>query len=181
MLSVLELVILSSVALGGLTAQEAPRPTGTIAITSSDVCPDSFEGGVGEPRFCRIQEPARVTTPFFSVDIAPELLVGIDSGGRRLIMQPTLWQSPVALSIRAVESAETVSDRRAGWDCQSIDLADSDGVICNRNGSQGGVLRRYVLRRGANVLEIYLSVSSLGQPLLPVVDAIIRSLEVAAL
>ena len=160
---------------------QLPQVREISAKSTTDICSNSFEGGIGEPRFCRIQEHGRVVTPYFSVNLDPNLLVGIDSNGRRLVMQPSLWGSLIALNIRALDVTKTEDESLNGWACNSTELGNASGISCTwiTDPDSGIVWRRYVLRRGGNAVEINLSASSHGQSQLPLVENIIKSIEIA--
>ncbi len=95
-------------------------------------------------------------------------------------MQPSVRQSQIVLSIRVLERNDSAADMPPGWDCRPIDIADTGGVVCERDtGDSGGVMRRYVIRNAVNAVEISVDGSRLGQPFIPLVEEIIQSLEIS--
>lgn len=73
------------------------------ALATAEFCAEPIDGGRGEPQFCRFEHLQTIYTPYFSVDVHPALLAGVDQGGRRLVAQASLRQSPVTFSILASE------------------------------------------------------------------------------
>jgi hypothetical protein len=61
--------MLAWIGIGGPITEQNSESTATLAVITSDLCLDSFEGGVGEPRFCKLDGVGRVATPFFSVNV----------------------------------------------------------------------------------------------------------------
>jgi hypothetical protein len=102
----------------------------TAVVATAEICADPFPGGTGEPDLCRLQATQEVATPFFSLIVEPEFLVGIDRGGRRILLMPSYRQSPVHMQIEVVEDAgpldwpdcpkiiETVEENVTWQDCR---------------------------------------------------------------
>jgi hypothetical protein len=54
----------------------------SLVLTTADFCANPIEGGVGEPQFCRLNDPQPIETPVFSIIVDSTFLIGIDRGGR---------------------------------------------------------------------------------------------------
>lgn len=73
------------------------------ALATAEFCAEPIEGGRGEPQFCRFEQTQTVYTPYFSVEVQPPFLAGVDQSGRRLVARASLRHSPVSFSILASE------------------------------------------------------------------------------
>ena len=94
------------------------------ALATAEFCAEPFNGGVGEPQFCRITQRQEISTPYFSMFVEPDFIAGIHHEGNRIQVQSTLWQSPNELSIERIEGSEPPA-----WpDCTKITETVEQGV-----------------------------------------------------
>ena len=47
------------------------------ALATAEFCAKPIDGGVGEPEFCRIYERQEISTPYFSIVVKPDFIVGV--------------------------------------------------------------------------------------------------------
>jgi len=47
------------------------------ALSTAEFCAKPIDGGVGEPEFCRIYERQEISTPYFSIVVKPDFIVGV--------------------------------------------------------------------------------------------------------
>lgn len=74
------------------------------ALATAEFCAEPIDGGRGEPWFCRFEHVQTIYTPWFSVDVHPALLAGVDQSGRRMMARPSMQQGTVAISVLASET-----------------------------------------------------------------------------
>ena len=140
--------------------------TGSLVMHSTDLCAEPFAGGVGEPDFCVIAESTTVDTPYFSFDVAPKALVGIDRNGARAIVQGSIRQSQVHLVIEAHprNDQDKLMDRMGR--CGDLVLETESVLVCDW--STDGVVRVVRLSMGKNRLVLSeLSAAGTGLEFLP--------------
>jgi hypothetical protein len=147
-------------------------------LVTAEFCADPFDGGVGEPQFCRLYETQEISTPYFSITIEPDFLVGVDRQGRRLQIQPSLRQSPVVLSVERIDD----SDGPNWSDCPEIVETVEENVTwqdCRR--TENGIHERRLLAKvnGAYVLIEY-SYGALGATLAPALERMTQSIRIHA-
>jgi hypothetical protein len=151
----------------------------TAVIATAEFCANPFEGGVDEPQFCRLNAGQEISTPFFSVVVEPEFLVGVDREGRRLYLQPSSRQSQVHMKIEVVGG----SDSPEWSDCPEIVKTTEEDVTwrtCRISG-EGMHERRLAARlKGGHVLIEY-SYSSLGAIFAPALERMTQSIRIHAI
>ena len=117
-------------------------------LATAEFCAEPIDGGVGEPQFCRITSHQEVSTPYFSIVVEPDFLVGVHHEGRKLQIQSSIWQSMDVLTVERVEGAqlpvrsecpkitETVQDNVTWHDCRySVDGIHRRRLIAELHGS----------------------------------------------
>jgi hypothetical protein len=147
------------------------------AQASGDICESPFEGGVGDPLFCRVEPDVRLETPYFSIDTHPRYLVGVDSDGERLFMQETPLKEQASLRVLVVEPTSIEAQPNRWRSCSEFELNGAIGLICDRSANEE-VRREYFLQRGDVALIVNLVASPLAQSSLPGLVQIFESLTV---
>lgn len=74
-------------------------------LATAEICAEPFEGGVGEPQFCRVDALQQITTPFFTITVEPNFLVGVHHQGRRLQIQSSIRQEQDQLVVEVVDDS----------------------------------------------------------------------------
>ena len=137
-----------------------------------DICIDIFDGGTGEPQFCRPKVTTRIATPYFTISIVPDFLVGIDHDGHRLLMQPSLWQSQLVVVLEVKDNIDEVS--REDWSCSAFQGEAADGLHCTFEADKG--LHQYQIQGGGTMISVELFASPLAYDLLPLMTDIIETI-----
>jgi hypothetical protein len=79
----------------------------TAVIATSEVCAvEPATGSREESEYCRFQKSGAIETPYFSVTVEGGFNVGVDHGGRRLVAQPVLRQSPASFEIEVYDALD---------------------------------------------------------------------------
>ena len=153
--------------------------TAAAILATAEFCANPIDGGVGEPQFCRLDAVQEISTPYFSITVEPEFLVGVGNQGRHLQIQPSLWQSPAVLTVKRTDG----SDPPDLADCPAS-TERHEGVVIWRDcrvGEGDLHLRQIVaLLSGAYVLIEY-SYSALGTTLAPALERMTQSIRVHAI
>lgn len=148
-------------------------------LATADFCAAPIDGGVGEPQFCRLDSTQEIDTPFFSISVEPDFLVGVGREGRYVQIQPTLWQSPSVLTIERVEGASSPN-----WaDCSEVKETVEDAVTwqdCHKSGNGIYVRRLAAKLKGGYVLIEY-SYSDRGATLAPGLERMTQSIRIHAI
>ncbi|HEU0223964.1 MAG TPA: hypothetical protein VFR29_00850 [Steroidobacteraceae bacterium] len=144
------------------------------ALATAEFCAEPIEGGLGEPQFCRFEHVQTIHTPWFSVDVPPALLAGVDQSGRRLMALATLRQSAVSVSILA-------SEMRAWSGCR---VGESELVIggmtwslCDES-TPGTVQRRLTASVEDGYLSVFYSYPESGTMYAEPIQQLLRSIRV---
>jgi len=81
--------------------------TSAAAVLSTvEFCAAPSDGGTGEPQFCRLGHEQGIGTPHCSVVVGPHFLVGVHQDGRRLLAQPSQWQSQVYFGVEVSDEPD---------------------------------------------------------------------------
>lgn len=142
------------------------------ALATAEFCAEPIEGGRGEPQFCRFEQVQTIYAPWFSVEIPPALLAGLDQGGRRLVAQSSLRQSAVSFSILA-------SEMRAWSGCPveeaEIVIGGMAWSVCDE--SMDGMVQRKLTTLGNDgYLNIMYSYSTSGTMFAELIEQMLRSI-----
>jgi hypothetical protein len=145
-------------------------------LATSEFCAEPFDGGVEDPQFCRVTAPLEISTPYFSISIEPNFLVGIDRQGRRLRVQSTLWQNQDYLLIQV--DVEAVTSHLAG--CAKIETWVEDDVSWQdcRMTTEGMYERRLMASMAGRHVRIEYGYSSLGTVSAPALERMTQSIRV---
>jgi len=148
------------------------------AIVTADFCASPIDGGAREPQFCRLASPQVVSTPYFSVTVGPEFLVGIDRAGRRMMLEATLRQSLAGLTIEMLEGAELP----AWHDCPALAeiVLDSRGWQDCRLDDGGFVERRIATLAGSGHIVAQYRYGPASRDLAEALERALQSLRVHA-
>jgi hypothetical protein len=105
-------------------------------VATSEFCADEpVTAGHEEPAYCYLQKTDTIETPYFSITIEAGFNVAVDRGGRRLMAQPVLRQSPATLD---VEVFEVMDPTRVSGCTKEIEF-EQDGLTwreCLRESSE---------------------------------------------
>ena len=147
-----------------------------VASSTTDVCSDPIKGGIGEPAFCRLDASRVIHTPYFALEVPAGLLVGIDREGRRLVVQPSIRQSPINLVVESIPG----SDRQIAMD--SIGRCQDSKVSRNRfscvNSSDGTVREKHLFRTQDRIVRLEFTASSMSNDTINQFRSMIQSLRV---
>ena len=150
----------------------------TLALSTADICDDPMRGGSGEPRVCLLSASQRIDTPYYSIEVAPGQLVGIDSNGRRLQVQGSLWQSPIAAVVRVVSEPELARELvRIKGSCADFRLVEGEIALCDRS-TADVIARVYATRSDRVVIVADLNATSIGLEMLPGYERMIQGIDV---
>lgn len=142
------------------------------ALATAEFCAEPIEGGPGEPQFCRFEHVQTVYTPFFSVDVHPALLAGVDQSGRRLMARASLPQDPLVLTILASES-------RVWSGCQveesEIVIGSMTWSLCDES-TEARVQRKLTAQGSDGYLNIFYSYSEPGAQFAELIDRMLQSI-----
>lgn len=142
------------------------------ALATAEFCAEPIEGGRGEPQFCRFDQVQTIYTPWFSVDVHPALLAGLDQSGRRLVAQASLRQSTVSFSILA-------SEMRAWSGCTVEEVGVVIGgmawSVCDES-TDGLVQRKLTAAGNEGYLNIMYSYSRSGPMFAELIEQMLRSI-----
>jgi hypothetical protein len=166
----------------------------TVAVASAvlataDFCANPIEGGVGEPQFCRLTAAQQIDTPIFSLTVDPTFLVGIDRRGRRLVLQPSLWQSQVSVYIEALSSvdrsgvhASTIRRHAEGkLACSLKTVGGATWDHCTENLPGDETVQFYFLRKPEYLVLMAHHSSKLGRAFTPAVHRLLETVVVHGL
>ncbi len=148
-------------------------------LTTAEFCAEPFDGGVEEPQFCRVTSPLELSTPFFTITVEPDFLVGIDRDGRRLRIQSTLWQSQDYLQIEVLEDPDN-----SRWSiCSRVDIRIDSGISWQdcRASTDASFVRILMATMPNRYVLIEYGYSSLGAPSGPALERMTQSVSVHAI
>ena len=147
----------------------------SLVMQTSDLCAEPFAGGVGEPDFCVLSDSTIVQTPYFSFEVSPRVLVGIDREGARAIVQGSIRQSQVHLVLEAFPTTDHSKLISQMGRCGEIS-AESDSIL-QCDWSSDGVVRIARLLVGSEQLILSeLSAAGSGLEFLPDYRTILESI-----
>ena len=151
----------------------------TAVLATAEFCAAPFDGGTGEPQFCQVNASLELSTPYFSINVEPNFLVGIDRVGRRLQIQSTLWQSQDYLLVEVVDEAGMPDWR----DCSKVEEWSEDGVLWQecRKTTEGMYERRLTASMAGRHVLIEYGYSSLGTVSAPALERMTQSIHVHAM
>lgn len=142
------------------------------ALATAEFCAEPIDGGRGESQFCRFEHVQTIYTPYFSVDIHPALLAGVDQSGRRLMAKSFTRQGPVTISVLA-------SETRVWSGCR---VEESESVIgsmvwsvCDES-TPGLVQRKLTAQGGDGYLSIIYSYAEKDTPTAELIEQLLRSI-----
>jgi len=147
-------------------------------LATAEFCTDPIEGGVSDPQLCRLYARQVITTPFFSIVVEPDFLVGVDRQGRRLQVQSTLWKNQDQLTIEVLEESSSPN-----WsDCADVTETIEDNVTWQecRIASDGTYERRLVARLKDMYILIQFVYSKAGTVLAPALERMTQSIKIHA-
>ena len=147
-------------------------------LATADICSEPFVGGVEEPQFCRLNSSLELSTPYFSVTVEPNFLVGVDREGRRLFIQSSIRQSQDYLQVEV--HLEANAPKLTG--CPEIKEWSESGVAwqeCRRSSETGHERRLQASMAGRYVLIEY-GYSTLGTVSAPALERMTQSIRVLA-
>jgi hypothetical protein len=142
------------------------------ALATAEFCAEPIDGGRGESQFCRFQHLQTIYTPYFSVDIHPALLAGVDQSGRRLMAKSSTRQGSATILVLA-------SETRLWSGCR---LEESESVIgsmvwsvCDE--SAPGLVQRKLTAQGSDgYLSIFYSYTGMDLPSAELITQLLRSI-----
>jgi hypothetical protein len=145
-------------------------------LATAELCAQPIEGGVSEPQFCRVDASEEIATPFFSIVVEPDFLVGVDREGRRLLIQSILFKNQDQLTVEALE----VSDLPDWSDCAEVTETLEDGVKWRecRIAANGTYERRLAAISKDGYVLIRYVYSSLGTVLAPALERMTQSIRI---
>lgn len=145
-------------------------------VATAEFCASPIEGGVGEPDLCRLDGSREIATPFFSIVVEPEFLVGVDRGGRRMLLMPSYRQSQVHMQVEAVDDPAAPQ-----WpDCPQVTESVEENVTWQdcRITLEGTHERRLLAKlQGRHVLIEY-SYSTSGAVFAPALERMLQSVRI---
>ena len=150
----------------------------TAVLATAEFCAAPLDSGVGDPQFCHVKDRQRIETPFFSVVVEPNLLVGVDREGRRLRVQPTLLREQAQFTIEVLDSIDM-----SKWsDCTEVAETAEDIVTWHdcRIVSNGYYERRLAARLRNMYVLIQYSYSTSGTVLAPSLERMTQSVRIHA-
>jgi hypothetical protein len=147
------------------------------ALATAEFCAEPVDRAAGEPQFCRITSRQEISTPYFSIVVEPNFLVGVHGQGRKLRIQSTIRQAMDVMSVEAIEGTpphssacpkivETVEDNVTWHDCRST----SEGIHSRRLVAE--------LKKGSVVIEY--SYGRLGASSAPALERMTQSIRILA-
>ena len=147
-------------------------------LSTADFCDAPIEGGVGEPQFCVLSGPQEITTPYFSVEVMPGVLVGVYDSGRRFRSQASIRQSQIGVDIEYLhlDNRAALPDR-VGRFCTK-EVPTTDGRVACDGSSDGIVERMVVIIRGRHAVIVEISATPLASEMLPVFEAMVESVAI---
>lgn len=143
-----------------------------VALATAEFCAEPVDGGQGEPQFCRFEQVQTIYTPYFSVDVHPSLLAGVDQSGRHLMAQPSIRQSPVSLSILA---SETLSWSGCSVEQSEMVIGSVTWMLCDES-SDNHVSRRLTAQGEGMYLTVSYGYSELGAEFAEAIEDMVRSI-----
>jgi hypothetical protein len=149
------------------------------ALATAEFCAAPFDGGVGEPQFCRISERQEVSTPYFSIVVEPEFIVGVHNQGRRLQVQSTLWQSPNTLIVERIEGSSPPEWPECPTITETIE-GDVTWLDC-RIPADGFYERRLAAKLKSAYVVIEYTYSRLGAATGPALERMLQSVRIHAI
>ena len=146
-------------------------------LSTLDLCAKPIQGGRRDPQFYRFPVETIVHTPYFSITVEPNMLVGVYDSGRRMNIQNITRQDQIHLRID-VYTAERESEicLRFLHYCQIEELTDR-WVICDRPNIGDFVERVYVQSYESSILVINLDSSPLALGDLKLYEKMVGSIE----
>jgi len=157
-----------------VTGQEMIDLILTAAVATSEFCAEEpAKGDSEEPEYCYFQKSEAIETPYFSVTVEGGFNVGVDRGGRRLVAQPVLTQSPASFDIEVFDAPDT--DGVSG--CTKEIEFEQNGLAwheCVRE-SPGVFWRLLSTRLGQGEAVIQYHYSSKGTELGPALERMLQS------
>jgi hypothetical protein len=148
-------------------------------LATAEFCASPLDGGVEEPQFCSVTSSQELSTPYFSITVEANFLVGIDRQGRRLLIQSTLWQNQDYLRIEAHVEADPPN-----WgDCPEIQEWSEDGVAWQdcRIATEGMHERRLMASIAGHFVVIEYGYTYLGTVSAPALERMTQSVRVHAI
>jgi hypothetical protein len=148
------------------------------ALATAEICADPVAGGAGEPEFCRIVSRQAIATPFFSIVVEPEFLVGVDREGRRLLAQSSVRHGQSHLTVEVIDGPS-----HPGWpDCPDVVRTVEEDVtwLDCRSSVEGEHRRRLgAMLHGIHVLIRY-AYTALGTVTAPALERMTQSIRIQA-
>lgn len=147
-------------------------------VATAEFCASPIEGGAGEPQLCRLHASREIATPYFSIVVEPEFLVGVDRGGRRMLLMPSYRQSQVHMQVEAVDDPAPPQ-----WpDCPEVTETVEENVTWQdcRITLEGTHERRLYAKLNGRRALIQYSYSTSGAVFAPALERMLQSLRILA-
>ena len=150
----------------------------TAVLATAEICAKPMEGGVGEPQFCRLAANREISTPYFTITVESEFLVGVHNQGRRLQIQSSIRQSQDILINERGDGSSPPN-----WpNCPAIAETVREGVTwrdCRISTGDSHERRLMAVLKDGWVLIEY-SYTKLGTPSGPALERMTQSIRVHA-
>jgi hypothetical protein len=147
-------------------------------LATSELCAKPVAGGIGEPALCRIDARQAIATPYFSIMVEPEFLVGVDREGRRLRVLSATRLGQSHLTVEVVDGSA-----HSQWpDCHDMAKTVEDDVTwLDCRASEAGEHRRRLgaVLKGTQVL-IHYAYTALGTVTAPALERMTQSVRIQA-
>ncbi|HEY7740482.1 MAG TPA: hypothetical protein VIB01_07690 [Steroidobacteraceae bacterium] len=142
------------------------------ALATAEFCAEPIDGGRGELQFCRFEHAQTIYTPYFSVDIQPAWLAGVDQSGRRMMAKSSTRHGPATILVLA-------SETRVWSGCRIEESESAIGSmvwsICDES-AQGLVQRKLTAQGSDGYLSIVYSYTGTDTPVAELVEQMLRSI-----
>lgn len=149
-------------------------------LATGELCTQPMKSGGDGPDLCHLYSAQKVETPYFSIDIEPDFLVGIDRQGRRMHVQATLTRGTGLLAIEVSDGAGTPE-----WsDCKYLTETHEEDVTwrdCHR--ASEAVFERQLVARLKNgyVVIHYFYTAGTGTERAPSLERMTQSIRIHAI
>jgi hypothetical protein len=158
----------------------SPQVLVASVLATSDLCSQPMANPGDGPALCHLYGAQRVETPYFSIDLEHDYLIGIDRGGRRMHIQSTLSRGIDSLTIEVVSTTEPTA-----WsDCADVKTSRDAEVSwrdCRRNSE--AVVERQLIGTvdGGYVVVQYFYTAGIGTERAPSLERMTQSIRVHAI
>ncbi len=149
-------------------------------LATAELCTQPIKGGGDGPDFCNLYSAQKVETPYFSIDVESDFLVGVDRQGRRMHVQSAPSRGIDLLAIEV--SNETESQE---WsNCSDLTETHEEDVTwrdCHRASTT--VFERQLVARLKNgyVVIQYFYTAGIGTKRAPLLERMTQSIRIHAI